>query len=154
MKVAFPIPKNGNGDEFTDIQAQQAYFANEANGYFLLGKNRQWHGGVHVTEKGASYCINLQPIRAVADGKVVAYRMSEALQESELPTILPGNKLVYSNNFCLIQHDYKAVNSEDTSKSNEMRFYSLYMHLAPLVLDQFAEKEITRLSEASKRSLY
>ncbi|MFM5466106.1 hypothetical protein ACET66_19040 [Aeromonas simiae] len=65
-------------------------------------------------------------MRAIADGKVVAFRMLE----DYLTSTFQGESLRYSNCFCLVEHEYCEINPETQAK-NEFTFYSLYKHLLP-----------------------
>lgn len=74
------------------------------------GQMHRWHGGVHLIGSG-------EPIRAIADGTVVAYRFT---QSSETYDGLGR----YDTSFVLIRH------STETGENTSVSFYSLYMHLA------------------------
>ncbi len=143
MQIRFPITKE-DGKEFQDIDELRTLLKEETTGSYLLGKSNSWHGGIHITDKTAPWCRKTRPIRAIADGEVVAYRITKKYEEANYggASYTFNNKFRYnagnhhkykfSNNFCLIKHKYKEVNPEDSSKCNEFTFYSLYMHLAPM----------------------
>ena len=44
------------------------------SGTFLIGRNRIWHGGIHLSEKGGWHPSGA--VRAIADGEIVAYRLA------------------------------------------------------------------------------
>lgn len=125
MKFAFPI-LTASGEEFKDAKALAALIDSEDSGHYLLGNHNKWHGGIHISDKSAPWCKDKHPVRAIADGKVVAFRMLE----DYLTSTFQGESLRYSNCFCLVQHEYCEVNAETKAK-NEFTFYSLYMHLLP-----------------------
>lgn len=134
MKTAFPITKDAEGTEFSNLEELQQLLKPEPNGQYLLGSNTHWHSGIHISDACAPWCIDKQPIRAIADGKVVAYRMNSEPLISRLHDGIENKEFVYSNNFCLIEHQYSATNNAegpDNGKINQLKFYSLYMHLAP-----------------------
>ncbi|GAA0771432.1 hypothetical protein LRH25_14415 [Ideonella azotifigens] len=74
------------------------------------GPVHRWHGGIHLTGNG-------EPIRAIADGVVVAFRFAAAVET------YPGQG-DYDTSFVLIRHTTKS------GENTDMVFHSLYMHLA------------------------
>jgi hypothetical protein len=74
------------------------------------GAVHRWHGGVHLQSQGL-------PIRAIADGTVVAYRFAPAGETYD-------GLGEYDTSFVLIRHETEA------GESTPVVFYSLYMHLA------------------------
>jgi predicted chitinase len=87
------------------------------SGSYPMGKNRFWHGGVHLhPTDGAT------PIRAIADGEVVAYRYDEADS-----TDIYFDKVPYSRSFVLLKHETEL--GRTTIGTAKLTFYSLYMHL-------------------------
>ncbi|WP_250473025.1 hypothetical protein [Caballeronia sp. GAFFF1] len=100
-------------------------------GVFPIGTNRFWHGGVHL--KGT------KPIRAIADGTVVAYRLDTDYIRSALDAELKecfGNGLrsmeprAFSASFVLIRHECERDNGVATRYVGA-HFYSLYANLLP-----------------------
>ncbi len=88
-------------------------------GSFPMGKNRFWHGGVHLNP-GDRDCST--PIRAIADGELVAYRYDET--DATDPFF---DKVPYSRSFVLLKHE--AELGETKHGISKLTFYSLYMHL-------------------------
>ncbi len=83
-------------------------------GYFPIGQNGQWHGGVHLhTRRG-------EPVLAMFPGRVVAAKTSK-----------PGDPYpgFGSNNFVVLRHEI-AIDDTDPA-SRRFKFWSLYMHLLP-----------------------
>ncbi|WP_310597102.1 glycoside hydrolase family 104 protein [Aeromonas aquatica] len=146
MKFAFPI-LTAKGEEFKDVKALTALINGEKSGHYLLGNHNKWHGGIHISDKSAPWCKDKYPVRAIADGKVVAFRMMEDYLTSEFQ----GESLRYSNCFCLVQHEYCEINAETNAK-NEFTFYSLYMHLLPWSQYQTAEKLVLKKSWNARNS--
>lgn len=147
MKFAFPI-LTGKGEEFKDVKTLTALINGEKSGHYLLGNHNKWHGGIHISDQIAPWCKDKYPVRAIADGKVVAFRMMEDYLTSEFQ----GESLRYSNCFCLVQHEYCEVNAETKAK-NEFTFYSLYMHLLPWSQYQTAEKLVLKKGWNARNSV-
>ncbi len=78
-------------------------------GSYPIGRLFNWHGGLHLGE------WRNEPIRAIADGVVVAYRITEQ------PIEINGIKI--SNSFVLVRHKYISP------KGRVFYFYSLYNNL-------------------------
>jgi hypothetical protein len=122
-------------------------------GFYPLGANGIWHGGIHFDELTAGQLKQDQGVRAIADGEVIAYRL-----DSQYPEIKYSDdrNARYSTGFVLIHHKLALPplpdaqkKSGDTSKAappagDVLDFYSLYMHLLDLDGYTTAEK-----SEAS-----
>ena len=87
------------------------------SGSFPMGKNRFWHGGIHVHPTDRT-----SPIRAIADGEIVAYRYDEADATDAF-----YDKVPYSRSFVLLKHETEL--GQTTLGSSTLTFYSLYMHL-------------------------
>lgn len=144
MNFQYPFRK-ADGKQFAD--AEEVYNALEAEtaGHYLLGRNKFWHGGIHISNASAPQCILNEPIRCMADGEVVAYRLNEDYLKSTFGTGETAKNLDYSSSFCLVRHEYKsAPNPEDgpnKGKQNGLIFYSLYMHLLPYKRYPLAENE-------------
>ncbi|MGR6874572.1 hypothetical protein ACU6U9_20280 [Pseudomonas sp. HK3] len=85
-------------------------------GHYLLGANRHWHGGMHFTIS--------KPVQAIANGKLIAYRLGRDYLKADLRHSGRNPKNQYSNSFALIQHEAKV-------KGRTLNYYSLYMHLMP-----------------------
>ncbi|MGX5834409.1 hypothetical protein ACWIJ6_09740 [Aeromonas piscicola] len=147
MKFAFPI-LTATGEEFKDVKALTELINGEQSGHYLLGNHNKWHGGIHISDKSAPWCKDKYPVRAIADGKVVAFRMMKDYLTSEYK----GESLRYSNCFCLVQHEYCEINAETKAK-NEFTFYSLYMHLLPWDKYQSAEKLVLKKGWNARNSV-
>lgn len=147
MKFAFPI-LTAKGEEFKDVKALTELINGEQSGHYLLGNHNKWHGGIHISDKSAPWCKDKYPVRAIADGKVVAFRMMKDYLTSEYQ----GESLRYSNCFCLVQHEYCEINAETKAK-NEFTFYSLYMHLLPWDQYQSTEKLVLKKGWNARNSV-
>jgi len=132
MSFQYPIRK-ADGKQFNDADEIYRVLEGETSGHYLLGSNKFWHGGIHITDKSAPQCVLREPVRCMADGEVVAYRLNQDYLQSTFGD--NEKKLKYSNSFCLVRHEYEsAPNPEEGAnkgKQNQLTFYSLYMHLLP-----------------------
>ncbi|WP_242395903.1 M23 family metallopeptidase [Anaeromyxobacter oryzisoli] len=91
--------------------------ANKGVGFFPVGASGMWHGGIHLQAPD-----DVTPIVAVADGTLVAYRLTSRWKRDKI-----GNQeIVYSNNFALVRHEQAWADGAKTV------WFSLYMHLRPL----------------------
>ncbi|WP_429067053.1 M23 family metallopeptidase [Aeromonas bestiarum] len=129
-----------DGKEFKDAKSLASLLGNEAN--YLLGLNT-WHGGIHVSDKKAPWVKDIHPVRCIADGEVVAFRM----MPDYLVSKYKGQEYRYSNSFCLVRHKFKQAKPADGTKDTTPRdntsdkgtkkedggftYYTLYMHLCP-----------------------
>ncbi|PTT72819.1 calcium-binding protein, partial [Pseudomonas sp. HMWF007] len=142
LNFQYPFRK-ADGKQFSDAEEVYKVLENETSGHYLLGSNKFWHGGIHISNASAPQCILNEPIRCMADGEVVAYRLNEDYLESTFGE--NEKKLQYSNSFCLVRHEYKsAPNPEEgpnKGKQNKLNFYSLYMHLLPFKRYPLTEEE-------------
>lgn len=93
-----------------------------AGGYFPIGGNTTWHGGLHILGKDGD------TVHAVADGVVVYARMP--VKDSKQDSLEYG-----SRNFVLIRHG-----------NDEQVWYSLYYHLKSVEVDSDDAKKIVWLS--------
>ena len=129
----------GGGDAPKEVASLEEFIGmlnGEPGGTFLLGGNRIWHGGIHLSDKGG-----WDPggsVRAIADGEIVAYRIasdpvSVTLEPEEGKSGEPIT-LHTSPSFCLIRHRYEATEEvsgqQQQPKRNTLIFYCLYMHIA------------------------
>ncbi|MGF6397721.1 muramidase (phage lysozyme) [Pseudomonas frederiksbergensis] len=134
MNFQYPFRK-ADGEQFTDAEDVYKALENEMSGHYLLGSNKFWHGGIHISELSAPQCTGDQPVRCIADGVVVAYRLNENYVKSEFEQGETKTDLNYSSSFCLVRHDYKVPGKSNEKVSavseNVMTFFSLYMHLLP-----------------------
>ncbi|PAU40175.1 hypothetical protein CKF94_03675 [Vibrio coralliilyticus] len=122
MDAVFPITQR-NGEPYHTLSDFTKLFDQVKSGRYLLGQGYGWHSGVHLTSKMVPWGKGLRPIQAMMDGKIVAYRIHADYQT----TIYKDQELKYSNNFVLLEHEYKNPEKDD----DVFKLYSLYMHLAP-----------------------
>lgn len=120
MKTAFPICQV-DGSQFNDVSALKVLLNGQTSGRYIISKGRGWHGGIHFNNRIAFWAQHFQPVQAMADGELVAYRMAEEYPTTQYLETTSS----YSNNFCLLRHTFQNPDQEDESYT----FYSLYMHL-------------------------
>lgn len=133
-KWSYPIKIGGAGG--TDPQQYYAALAKAQDGYYPLGSNGLWHGGVHFDE--ASGLVSAQSeVRCIADGQVVAYRIDDTYPA----TVYTDRNAFASTGFVLIKHVLEVPSppappagaggppSPAPAAGPILTFYSLYMHL-------------------------
>jgi len=141
-RTVFPFPKRANGNAQATAEASaRDYFqalSQAEDGFFPIGYNGQWHGGIHFgAETGASLDQD-DGIRCIADGQVIAYRI-----DGDYPTVDYEScaAATYSRGFVLVRHRLQLPPAPqavcaDTGAANRTQegepsllFFSLYMHL-------------------------
>ncbi|WP_369986662.1 glycoside hydrolase family 19 protein [Pseudomonas xanthosomatis] len=125
MAFAFPIYQENNKPYASADEIYKLLQA-ENSGHYLVSNHNFWHGGLHFSNLGAPQCIRSSPLRCMADGEVVAYRLNKNYVKSEFA----GETYQSSTSFCLVRHKYTSPKTDD-GKTNTLEFYSLYMHLLP-----------------------
>jgi len=102
MKIHYPIE---------DIKSLEQYISRTKVGAYPIAMFNRWHGGCHQTVE--------KEIRAIADGRIIAYRLCEDYLTLEVD----GTSIQYSHGFVLLQHEYKSPSGLTYP------FYTLYNHL-------------------------
>lgn len=119
------------GDK-SDPLTQLTNLARTCGGYYPLGRNGFWHGGVHF-DAGTAGIVGIdQPnVHCLADGEVVAYRIDSRYLLSTLYTKTEDTvEAPFSTSFVLVRHRLQAPVIEDVEESPpSLTFYSLYLHL-------------------------
>lgn len=137
-----PLPiVNEQGQEFESVEAFNNLLIKGRDAQYLLTPH-MFHGGVHLSDESVPWGRDRAPVRCIADGEVVAYRMMKQYLISEYQ----GEQLRYSNSFCLVRHRYQETSPE--GEKREFRYYSLYMHLCPL--DEYPQANRYRLKQARR----
>lgn len=117
------------GDKSNPL-VQLTNLAKAVAGYYPVGVNGLWHGGVHF-DSGTASAMDQSHARCLADGEVVAYRIATQTPVTAYHTL--ANEVIqapFASGFVLVRHHLQAPtleNSNDTPPS--LIFYSLYMHL-------------------------
>lgn len=114
MLISYPILETPQANDTEEtVLARMLARATDAGGQYpakSVEAYTLWHGGLHLDVDGAT------PIRAIADGTVVAYRQPQTREQY-------GGQ-PYDTGFVLIKHE------TETGEHTPVVFYSLYMHLA------------------------
>lgn len=135
LAVKYPFV-TASGQEYSDLNTLLDDLCAQSGGYYLLGANNFWHGGIHITDEKFPQHKNEQLVRCMMDGEVVAYRLNQTYptQNWQSDSSHPAKPLKFSNGFCLVRHQYESQPNQEEGanhgKTNKLTFYSLYMHLA------------------------
>lgn len=122
MLISYPILPADAGDQSEDDRfTAMLALAQRDRGLYPVTTGNRWHGGIHLTP-------GLEPIRAIADGVIVAYRLAPDTKD------YPGQG-AYDTSFVLIRHE------TDSGENTRVVFYSLYMHLRPKGLLSNAQRQ-------------
>lgn len=129
--------KGGEGQPSKAVTNPQQYYdalAKAESGYYPIGRNGLWHGGVHF-DKGTANLLDQTAVHCIADGEVIAYRI-----DSRYPTATFSSGVkTYSKGFVLVRHRLEAPKppalagtvtpATPPAPQPSLIFYSLYMHL-------------------------
>lgn len=85
------------------------------HGVYPIAFDRRWHTGLHLVPDD-----QYMPVRAIADGEVVAFRVCQK------PITDGFDNLTSNAGFVLLKH------TTETGENRRLTFYSLYMHLLDL----------------------
>ncbi|WP_178119044.1 hypothetical protein [Pseudomonas akapageensis] len=119
-----------------DPLRQLTHLADAKAGFYPLGVNGLWHGGVHFDE-GTASTLDQSSVHCLADGEVVAYRIDQRSPTTtyivnQLPTLRS-----FSRNFVLVRHRLQAPKIEGSADTPpSLTFFSLYLHLQDLKVYQ------------------
>lgn len=107
---SYPFKTAGESSkEVTDPQVYFDALAKAENGFYPMGKNGLWHGGVHFDDNTAAL-LDQSSIRCIADGEVIAYRIDQIYPETQYgAAYTPGTgpealTAKYSTGFVLVKH--------------------------------------------------
>lgn len=122
MLISYPVLPAG-ADTQTESEKFDAMLAmaQTQRGLYPVTTGNRWHGGIHLTPGDA-------PIRAIADGVIVAYRLATGAKD------YPGQG-AYDTSFVLIKHE------TESGQNTRVVFYSLYMHLRSKGLLSTAQRD-------------
>ena len=147
--INWAYPFKTAGEASKEVSDPQVYFealAKAEDGFYPMGANGLWHGGVHF-DGTTGALLDQSQVRCIADGEVIAYRIDDKYPETpHATTIHPGMGLEplgakYSTGFMLVKHRMTlppatppatpatAPTAETAPASEGLIFYSLYMHL-------------------------
>ncbi|MFL9929606.1 muramidase [Paraburkholderia sp. RL18-103-BIB-C] len=101
LNWSFPFPPATG--KSADPQTWLKALAGSDAGFYPLGLNGMFHGGIHFGPGTGGELKQGDGVRAIADGEVVAYRLDSAYPELTYPTT-PPHYALYSTGFVLVQH--------------------------------------------------
>lgn len=107
INFKFPITKS-DGSEFKSAKELLNQLNGETAGFYLLSAHGFWHGGLHISDATTAYAADKHPVRCMADGEVVAYRLNDDYATSTWGEGAAAATLNYSTSFCLVRHRYES----------------------------------------------
>jgi hypothetical protein len=124
MIISYPfLPARGADASDDDYEKSILDLEMLNAGIYPSSREREWHGGIHILAP-----TSIEPVRAIADGTLVAYRLNSELTK-ERPEDTTGR---IDNSFVLIRHETESdsiAGNNGAESSVKVAFYSLYMHL-------------------------
>lgn len=129
-----PARRESTSSEVTDPQDYYDALALAEDGFYPIGANGQWHGGIHFGRQTGTLLDQDNGIRCIADGEVIAWKIDDTYPTVEYDTCGAAK---YSTGFVLARHrlalppaptDQQAEGGS-TSDEPTLLFYSLYIHL-------------------------
>ena len=123
--VAYPLKPRGN---VTNLSQQYFnHLAGDESARFLFNNSGLWHQGIHLrASKFPSSEFENDKICAIADGKLIAYKVDSEYKKDNSKAEAPMEGAVYSTGYFLVKHEVAYP------KENVLMFYSLYRHTAKL----------------------
>jgi predicted chitinase len=110
--INWAYPFKTAGEASKEVSDPQVYFdalAKAKDGFYPMGANGLWHGGVHFDGRTGAL-LDQSAVRCIADGEVIAYRIDDKYPETpHAATIHPGMGpeplgAKYSTGFVLVKH--------------------------------------------------
>ena len=145
MNIRYPVRK-ADGRDYKNYDELLTDIRKNAHGWWLLGVNRYWHGGIHIgTSSSPASVLNQDtpeksvPLQFMMDGEVVAWRVNRDYAAIECYQERP---LRQSGTFVLVKSVYK---SDEQDESSWLTLYQLYMHIAPL--SEFPKRPLYRVTQ-------
>ena len=144
MNIRYPVRK-ADGWDYKNYDQLLTDIRKNAHGWWLLGVNRYWHGGIHVGMSSSPASALDQetpeksvPLQFMMDGEVVAWRVNRDYAAIECYQERP---LRQSGTFVLVKSVYKP---DEQDESSWLTLYQLYMHIAPL--SEFPKRPLYRVT--------
>ncbi|MBZ5714929.1 pesticin C-terminus-like muramidase [Nannocystis pusilla] len=104
----FPFPDNA-GKEVQDggyyigsPSLSAAALPKVDDGYYPIGASGIWHGGIHFDAGTGTQLKQVDGVRCIKDGEVVAYLVNQKYKEIAFPA--EDKKALYSSGFTLVRH--------------------------------------------------
>lgn len=145
MNIRYPVRK-ADGRDYKNYDELLTDIRKNAHGWWLLGVNRYWHGGIHIGMSSSPASVLNQdspeksvPLQFMMDGEVVAWRVNRDYANIECYQERP---LRQSGTFVLVRSVYKP---DEQDESSWLTLYQLYMHIAPL--SEFPKRPLYRVTQ-------
>lgn len=109
-----------DGKDFKTVDEAQRKRATDPAGFYLFGLNNFWHGGIHLNSRSFPQHKDQTPLRCIADGEVIAYRVNEQYFRQPLLNdagTTESGQLCTSLDFCLVRHDYLSPKRKDPEQA-------------------------------------
>ena len=109
-----------DGKDFKTVDEAQRKRATDPAGFYLFGLNNFWHGGIHLNSRSFPQHKDQMPLRCIADGEVIAYRVNEQYFRQPLLNgagTTESGQLCTSLDFCLVRHDYLSPKRKDPEQT-------------------------------------
>ncbi|WP_169714755.1 N-acetylmuramoyl-L-alanine amidase [Spirochaeta cellobiosiphila] len=119
--TCFPLEIKSN--TMTPLHWLKNIESESASGYYPIGSNLSVHTGVHISTSNPDFT----PVRAMANGYIIAFKFYTEKEQSEFPFYIPNINQIGHAGFILMKHDLKNIESSE----DKCTFYSMYMHLQP-----------------------
>lgn len=144
MNIRYPVRK-ADGRDYKNYDELLTDIRKNAHGWWLLGVNRYWHGGIHIGTSSSPASVLDQdipeksvPLQFMMDGEVVAWRVNRDYAAIECNQERP---LRQSGTFVLVKSVYKP---DEQDEATWLTLYQLYMHIAPL--SEFPKRPLYRVT--------
>lgn len=145
MNIRYPVRK-ADGWDYNNYEELLTDLGKNAHGWWLLGVNHYWHGGIHVGMSSSPASVLDQdspeksvPLQFMMDGEVVAWRVNRDYVKIECNQERP---LRQSGTFVLARSVYKP---DAQDESSWLTLFQLYMDIAPL--SEFPKRPLYRVTQ-------
>src|SRR5690606_2448007 len=122
-KVGYPFQKTDTSTpaqpKQVEIKDAREYFqalSQAEDGFYPIGYNGQWHGGIHFGAQTAGSLAQDGGIRCIADGEVVPYRINDDYPKVEYTSRAAAR---YSSGFVLVRHRLQLPPAPQASSGGE-----------------------------------
>lgn len=115
QKWVYPF-LGADGKEVPEAQAVFDALNRAEDGFYPIGVNGQWHGGVHFDQGTGGKLKQDTGVRCIADGEVVAYRIDAKYPQVDYPD---GKKALYSTGFVLVKHQLEIPKAKATTPQGQ-----------------------------------
>lgn len=109
---------NASAPKTVEVTDPKTYFdalATAQDGFYPIGANALWHGGIHFGAETGNTLSQDKGVRCIADGEVIAYRIDDKYPEVEYPN---AGKARYSRGFVLVKHRLELPKAPKTTGNN------------------------------------